>query len=62
MATLTLNEVLVIVFDSDDDRDDFDTTVKANRRKMKEYLPILASSSLAWRSWKHLAKLFLLSL
>ena len=62
---LTLNEVLASVLDCDNDSDDFghlDSESEEERRKMKECLPILASSSSAWRSWQRLAKLFLLSL
>ena len=63
MARLTLDEVLASVFDSDDDSDDFghlDSESEEEEDGVSSYT--IASSSLAWRSWQRLAKLFLLSL
>ena len=57
-----LDEVLASVFDNDDDSNDIGHLDSESERKMKEYLPILASCISAWRSWQRLAKLFLLSL
>ena len=57
-----LDEVLASVFDSDDDSNNFGHLDSESERKMKECLPILASSISAWRTWQRLAKLFLLSL
>ena len=50
MARLTLDEVLASVFDSDDDSDDFGHPDSESEEKMKECLPILASSNSAWRA------------
>ena len=68
MARLTLDEVLESIFDSDDDSDDVGHLDSESKEEVdeggrrKEFLPILASTSSAWRSWQRLAKLFLLSL
>ena len=37
------------------------TYMKAKRRKMNEYVPILASRSAAWKSWQSIAKLLEMS-